>query len=65
MSSTYLKVTIEKTDILKTPKFKTFVSCSVLEETLLTQILLNFKTSCCNLKIRTLEAKLSVAFLLL
>ena len=31
----------------------------------LTQILLNFKTSCCNLKIRDLGAKLCVAFLLL
>ena len=30
----------------------------------LTQVLLNFKTSCCNLKIRRLRAKLCVAFLL-
>ena len=30
----------------------------------LTQVLLNFKTSCCNLKIRRLGAKLCVAFLL-
>ena len=29
----------------------------------LTQVLLNFKTSCCNLKIRRLGAKLCVAFL--
>ena len=32
--------------------------------TALTQIPLNFKTSCCNLKIRGLEAKLCVAFVL-
>ena len=30
----------------------------------LTQVSLNFKTSCCNLKIRRLGAKLCVAFLL-
>ena len=51
MSSIYLKVTIEKTDVLKTSKFQ------------LTQIL-NFKTSFCKLKIKGLGAKLWVAFLL-
>ena len=41
-------------------KYKKFVTMSVK----LTQISLNFKTSCCNLKIRGLGAKLCVAFLL-
>ena len=43
-------------------KFKKFVATSVFGELQLTQMLLNFKTSCCNLKIRGLEAKLCVAF---
>ena len=42
-------------------KFKKFVPWSVFVELQLTQISLNFKTSCCNLKIRGLGAKLCVA----
>ena len=43
--------------------FKKFVTRSVFEELQLTQISLNFQTSCCNLKIRSLGAKLCVACL--
>ena len=49
------------------PRFSTFkklVTRSVFGELQLTQISLNFKTSCCNLKIRGPGAKLCVAFLL-
>ena len=53
MSNIYLKVTIKKS-----------VTRSVFGELQLRQISLNFRTSCCNLKIRGLGAKLSVAFLL-
>ena len=45
-------------------KFKKFVSRSVFQELQLTQILLNFQTSCCILKIKGLGAKLCLAFLL-
>ena len=66
MSNIYLKVT-RKTDVLKLRffKFKKFITMSVFGELQLTQISLNFKTSCWNLKIRVLGAKLCVAFLLL
>ena len=55
MSNIYFKVTIEKSEKmtfskLELSKFKKLVSMSVLEKFPLTQILLNFKTSCCNLK---------------
>ena len=53
MSNIYLKVTIKKS-----------VTRSVFGELQLRQISLNFRTSCCNLKIRGLGARLSVAFLL-
>ena len=53
MSNIYLKVTIKKS-----------VTRSVFGELQLRQISLNFRTSCCNVKIRGLGAKLSVAFLL-
>ena len=45
-------------------KFRNFVSKSAFGELQLTQISLNFLTSCCNLKIKGLWAKLCVAFLL-
>ena len=53
MSNIYLKVAIEKTDVLKVrfTNFKKFATRSVFGELQLTQILLNFKTSCCNVKI--------------
>ena len=64
MSNIYLKA-IEKTDVLKHRfcKFKKIVTRSVFGELQLTQISLKFKT-CCNFKIRSLGAKLCVAFLL-
>ena len=49
---------------LRFSKFKKFVSRLVFGELQLTQISLNFQTSCCNLKIRDLGVKLCVAFLL-
>ena len=64
MSDIYLKVTVETFSKLQFFGFKKIchqVSFGVLQ---LTQILLNFKTSCCNLKIRRLGAKLCLAFLL-
>ena len=64
MSNIYLKVTIETFSKLRFSGFKKFVTRSVFGELQLTQISLNFKTSCCNLKIRGLGAKLCVAFLL-
>ena len=45
---------------LRFPKFKKFISWSVFRELQLTQISLNFKTSCWNLKNRGLGAKLCV-----
>ena len=50
MSNIYLKVTFSK---LRFSKFKKFVSRLVFGQLQLTQISLNFKTSCCNLKIRS------------
>ena len=43
-------------------KFKKFVFRSIFEELQLTQISLNFKTSCCNVKISDVRANLCVAF---
>ena len=67
MLNIYLKVTIEKKGYrypkLQFSKFKKFVSRSVFGELQLTQILQNFQTSSHNLKIRSLGAKLCVAFL--
>ena len=51
MSNIYLKVTIETFSKLRFYGFKKFVSRSVFGELQLKQISLNFKTSCCNLKI--------------
>ena len=62
MSNIYLKVTIETFSKLRLLKVKEVVSGSVFRELQLTQISLNFKTSCCNIKIRVLGAKLNVAF---
>ena len=52
MSDIYLKDNIEKSfPKLRFSKFKKFVSRSVFGELQLTQISLNYKTPCCNLKI--------------
>ena len=59
MSNIYLKVTIDTFPKLQFSGFKKFV----IGELQLTQISLNFKTSCCNLYIRGMGAKLCVAFL--
>ena len=64
MSNIYLKVTIETFSKPRFSRFMKFVTRSVFGELQLTQILLNFKTSCWNLKIRGLGAKMCVAFLL-
>ena len=64
MSNIYLKVAIETISKFRFSGFKKFVTRSVFGELQLTRILLNFKISCCNLKIRGLETKLCVAFLL-
>ena len=47
---------------LRFSEFKKFVTRSVFRELQLTQISLNFKTNCCNLKIRDLGTKLCVAY---
>ena len=62
MSNIYLKVTIETFSKLRFSGFKKFVIGLVFEDLQFTQISLNFKTSCCNLKIRVPGAKLRVAF---
>ena len=69
MSNIYLKDTIEKNENLAFSKlrifgFKKFLTQSVSGELQLMQIYLNFKTSCCNLKIKGLRAKLCIVFLL-
>ena len=51
MSNIYLKVAIETFSKLRFSGFKKFVTGSVFWRFQLTQVLLNFKTSCCNLKI--------------
>ena len=61
MSNIYLKVAIEKKLTFSKKICHQVSFCHQLQ---LTQISLNFKTSCCNLKIRNLVAKLYVAFLL-
>ena len=50
MSNIYLKVTTETFSKLWCSGFKKFTTRSVLGGLQITQILLNFKTSCCNLK---------------
>ena len=64
MSNIYIKVTIETFSKLPLSGFKKFVTRLVFGELQPTQVSLNFKSSCCNLKIRGLGAKLCVAFLL-
>ena len=64
MPNIYLKVTIEAYSKLRFSGFKKFVTRSDFAELQVTQILLNFKTSCCNLKLKGLVAKLCAAFLL-
>ena len=65
MSNTCLKVSIVKKNVFKTfHKLKTFVSWTDFGKLQLTQISLNFKTFCYNLKSKRLEAKLCVPFLL-
>ena len=51
-----------KTDLFSS--FKKFIANVSFRKLQLKKIPLNFKTSHCNLKIRDLEAKLCVAFLL-
>ena len=58
MSNIHLKVNIETFSKLRFSGFKKFVTRSVFGELRLTQISLNFKTSCCNLKIKSLGTKL-------
>ena len=53
MSDIFLKVTIETFSKLRFTGFKKFVTMSVFGELQLMEISLNFKTSCCNLKIRS------------
>ena len=60
MSNIYLKVTIGTFSKLQFSVFQ----FSVFGGLQLKQILLNFKTSCCNLTIRGLGAKLCVVFVL-
>ena len=64
MSNFYLEVTIGTFLILRLSWFKQCVTRSVLGELQLSQIPLNFKTSCYNLITGGLEAKICVAFLL-
>ena len=64
MSKDYLKVTIEIFSELRFSGFKKFATRLVFGKVQLTQISLNFKTSCCNLKITRLRAKMCMAFLL-
>ena len=52
MSNIYLKVTIETFPIRRFSGFKIFFNMSAFGELQLTQISLNFETSCCNLKKR-------------
>ena len=64
MSNIYLKINIETFSDFRFSGFKKFVTGPVFRELKLSQISLNFKTSCCKLRIRGLGPKLYVAFLL-
>ena len=64
MSNIYIKVTIETFSKFRLFGFKKFATRLVFGQFQLTQMSLNFKTSCCNLEIRGLGAKLCVTFLL-
>ena len=63
MSNIYVIVTIDKLTFskLRFSKRKKFASRSVFGELQMTEILSNFKTSCCNLNIRALGIKGCVA----
>ena len=54
MSNIYLNVAIETFSKLEFSEFKKFVTKPDLEGSNIGQLSLNFKTSCCNLKIRGL-----------
>ena len=58
MSNIYLKVTIEKNR-----RYQGFDCLQVTQKLQLKQISLNFKTSCCSLKMSGLGAKVYVVFL--
>ena len=62
MSNIYLKVKKVKVSKLQLSKFKKFVPRWDFGDLQLTQMSLNFKTSCCDLKIWALDAKVFVAF---
>ena len=59
MSNIYSKVTVEKNWHSQNISFKKFVSRSIFGGLQLIKISLNFKTSCCNVKSRSLEEKLA------
>ena len=61
MSNIYLKVTMGGSQNFDFLGLKN-LSPICFGQLQLTQILLNFKTSCCNLKMKRLRAKQSVAF---
>ena len=58
ISNIYLKVTNEENSKLLFYKLKKFVTWSIFGKLQIMEISLNFKTSCCNLEIRGLGAKL-------
>ena len=62
MSNIYSKVTTEMLSKLRFSGFKKFVTRSAFGELELTQISFNFKTSCCNLKIRPSGSKTVCGF---
>ena len=64
MSNIYLKVTIETFSKLRFSGFKKRSHQVSFGELQLMQILWNFKTFCCNLKIRLMEANQCVDFVL-
>ena len=65
MPKIYLKVSTETFSKLRFSGFKKFVSGSEFWGAPTHADIIDFKTSCCNLKIRRLGAKLCLAFLLL
>ena len=62
MPNIYLEATIEKLSKLWFSGIKKFVTRSVFEDIQLTQISLNFKISCCNLRITARERKKNAIF---
>ena len=65
MSNIYLKVEKRKFSKLRFSKFTKFIFRPVFGELQLTQIYLNFKSYCCNLKRRGLGAKNISDFLMI